>query len=999
LITKQGEALVQQDKMVDLKIQNYKGLKFNGLFTQKIDPYNIPMKQAKAEIKDSNGKVLYSQDNLEFPETWSQTAINIVASKYFKDKIGNYGRDGREYSIKQLADRVTDTITKHGIKQNLFNNKNAENFKNELIYILLNQYASFNSPVWFNVGLYDKYKIKSDNDEKFHFAWDYNKKKITNKIDIYERPQASACFISSIEDNMSSILDLAKREGMLFKWGSGNGTNYSTLRGFREPLNKGGNASGALYFLILYDYVAKIVKSGGKTRRAAKMVILNDDHPDIFRFIEWKGAEEKKAKALQAFLKYAPKDKSDLDDEAHFSITGQNENNSVRLSDKFVKAYLEGREWALNYVTAKKNIEKEKELSLDDYMDDRYFLDKKYITKITNKRKYTKAMTLMDVIARESFKTGDPAVQFDDIINEYNTCPNSGKINASNPCSEYMFLDNSACNLASINLTKFLGKNDMFDVNAFKHVTEILITAQEILVDYASYPGRDVAQNSHDFRPLGLGFVNLGALLMREGLPYDSCKGRALASSISSLMTATAYNQSAKISEIVGPFPKFNKNKEPFYKVMRKHKESTDKIDTCKDKNLEYICNEARVGWRKVLNQKGFRNAQTTVIAPTGTIGFMMDVDTTGIEPVISPVAIKNLSGGGTIKIVNTSVKPALKKLEYSKDKIEAIISHVEEYGSFKDAPYLKQEHLPIFATSIGDYQIFPMGHIDMMSAVQPFISGGISKTVNLPLGTTVDDIKNIYIESHKRRLKSIAIYVEGSKGNQPLNAKIKKEGSFLKWGERRKLPDEIDTFKVKVKINNVPVHLQFGEYPDTGFPGEFFIGFGSAGSDYSNTYESFGKAISRAVQYGEPLEKICKDHLGSIGAIRGFTDHPYIKSCSSIEDFMAKFMLGHYLEDVSTWNIRPKDKNALRINYLRRLKMWKEADKIVNLEDDNIKLQNEPISMEINMPKKELNKGFELNKSLNNNIKLCVQCGSKMLQSGANCWKCPTCFSDTGCG
>ena len=954
-------------------------------FTDGKDVYDIPTRSVDIEIRDSKKIIKFKQNGVEVPNDWSENAASVVASKYFKDKID--GANEREYSVKQLVRRVVDTIVEQGVKQNYFDENSSKIFSDELAFLMLHQHASFNSPVWFNVGLHKKYGFSEIKDEKFHFAYNFEKDSFTNNVDIYERPQLSACFISQIKDNMGSIMDICKREAMIFKWGSGNGINFK-LRGYHEPLSHGGKASGVMYFDIGYDHWAKIIKSGGKTRRAAKMVIMDIDHPDIFKFVEWKGNEELKAKALQVFKKYAPIDSNDLDDEAHFSVSGQNSNNSVRITDKFMMAYRDDADWDLNFITGRNREDiLEEVFPMDDYDDDRYFSDKKFFSSWTNKRKITKARTLMDVIAKEALNTGDPGVQFDDTINEWHTCKNSGRINASNPCSEYMFLDDSSCNLASIRLTKYLDKNGNFDVEGFKHSVQLIITAQEILVDFASYPGPDesIARNSHEFRPLGLGYADLGALLMNQGIAYDSDDGMAIASSITSLMTATAYNQSARIANVKGPFKKFEENKQPFMDVMKKHRKSTTNI---KNNSLENVLSAAKEEWDSVLKQNIFRNAQTTLLAPTGTIGFMMDVDTTGVEPLMGLTVQKNLSGGGRLVLTNHSVENGLKKLGYSDEQILDIKDYITNNQNIDESTlHIKKEHLNIFATSLGNNKINYHGHIGMVAAVQPFLSGAISKTVNLPRGSSVDDVKNAYIEAWQRGLKSIALYVDGSKGNQPLHVGEKIKGSEFKWGERKKLPFDIDSFKTTVRVtpvmgsNGTPLHFHFGEDPETGMPMEFFVSFGGAGSDYSNVYDSFFKSMSRAVQHGQPLEKLVKDHIGASGAIKGFTSHRYIKKCTSIEDLWAKLLAGHYLLDTKSWDIQPNGE-SLRVNVLKRRKLFERAEREIHPE------YYKDEEKEITSSSKE---------SLEFSGRIC-SCGTVMIPKGT-CFSCPNCYNDTGCG
>tara|TARA_Y100000034_G_scaffold136642_1_gene214344 strand:+ start:416 stop:3349 length:2934 start_codon:yes stop_codon:yes gene_type:complete len=974
----------------------YNGLTIDRQYTEEgTDVYDFPTQSTVSEIKDPNtGRIVFKQEGLEFPEKWSQTAINITASKYLKDGLSQE-HGYKEHSIEQLVRRVANTITQEGVTRGYFDEEQGQAFHDELAHMLIHQHASFNSPVWFNVGLSEAYGLSADADEKYHHAWDHEKQETTSKIDIYQRPQISACFISSIDDNMESILELVKREGMLYKWGSGNGVNYSTLRGFREPLSQGGHASGMMYFYILGDYVGKIIKSGGKTRRAAKMARLDDDHPDIYRFVRFKGNEEIKARALQAYMRYAPEHAFDLDDEAHFTVAGQNANNSIGISDRFMHAYLNGEEWELRHVTADRQETPETEVNLDDYIDDRYFPDKEFLTRITTRRKFTDARTLMEVITEEASKSGDPGLQFDDTINEWHTCLNSGRINSSNPCSEYMFLDDSACNLASLNLTKFIKEDGTFDTEKFQHASKLMIIAQEILVDYASYPGRDMAQNSHDFRALGLGYGNLGALLMEQGIPYDSEEGRAIASSITSLMTATAYNQSAEIAKIKGPFSRFEENREPFMKVMQKHKDANDKIPVYQSQlDLESILESTREGWDRVLAQEYFRNAQVTLIAPTGTISRMMDFDTTGIEPELGLVTTKNLSGGGSLKLENRSVIPALRRLDYGDQQIEQITQYIRENETIFGAPELQDEHLPVFATSLDPQNMIDtMGHVSMMGAIQRFLSGAISKTVNAPEGTTKEQVEEIYLESWKQGLKSIAVYVYGCKGDvQPIQVGTRTEDEELKWSERKRLDPMIDSYKVRVRVNGTPVHLHFGEDSETGLPLEIFSSFGGAGSPYANVYGSLSKSISRSIQYGQPLEKIVKDHIGAIGAINGLTDHPYIKSCTSVEDLMARIIAGEYLEDTSSWQVQPTNPEKLRINILKRRKRFERADKLIHpefYEDDTNEIDQPTGSTQETQN--------DIKKIESNDIKICTNCGNVMEQSGT-CFTCTKCGETSGC-
>ena len=697
-------------KKAESKAPLVPGLEFPRYFTLPgVDPFDeVEWEVRSAVIGNEKGKVVFEQRDVEIPKSWSQQATNIVVSKYFRGQIG---MPERERSVKQLIGRVVDTITAWARAQKYFASEDAlMSFSHELKHLLVYQKAAFNSPVWFNCGF-----------EK--------------------APQCSACFINSVQDTMDSILTLARTEGMLFKFGSGTGSNLSSIRSSKEHLAGGGTASGPVSFMKGYDAFAGVIKSGGKTRRAAKMVILNADHPDVMEFINCKVEEEKKAWALID----AGYDGS-FTGTAYTSVFFQNSNNSVRVTDDFMRSVLDDGEWKTKAVR-------------DGSAMDTY-----------------KARDLMRGIAEGTWVCGDPGMQFDTTVNEWHTCPNTARINASNPCSEYMFLDDSACNLASINLMKFVKDDGEFDVPAFKAACRTLITAQEIIVPNSSYPTKAIEKNSHEYRPLGLGYANLGALLMSRGLPYDSDEGRAYAAAITAVMTGEAYAQSAKIArDHGGPFAGFEDNREPFLRVMRKHRDAVSEI------NVKQVPADLFAGAKQAWDEAvelgedfGYRNAQATVLAPTGTIGFMMDCDTTGVEPDIALVKYKKLVGGGLMKIVNQTVPMALEKLGYTKPEIEAIVHHIDEQETIEGAPFLKDEHLPVFDCAFkaanGDRSIHYMGHIRMMGATQPFISGAISKTVNVPREATVEDIEKAYIESWRLGAKAISIYRDGSKRTQPLN-------------------------------------------------------------------------------------------------------------------------------------------------------------------------------------------------------------------------------------
>src|ERR1700674_45358 len=686
------------------------GLEFERHFTDgKMSPFDaVEWEQRTALIGNEKGQVIFRQENVEVPKSWSMTATNIVASKYFHGKPNT---PERENSVRQLIGRVVDTIVRWGDEGGYFGSPESKNiFRDELAHLLVEQKMAFNSPVWFNVG-------------------------------VQAKPQCSACFINSVQDNMDSIMNLAKTEGMLFKWGSGTGTNFSTLRGSHESLSGGGIASGPVSFMKGFDSFAGVIKSGGKTRRAAKMVILNVDHPDIKEFIECKTKEERKAQVLIE-QGYDPS----IDGEAYSSVYFQNANHSVRVTDDFMRAVEEDRDWWTRNVNDGKAVDK------------------------------FRARDLLHEMAESAWQCGDPGMQYDTTINRWHTCKATDRIYASNPCSEYMFLDDTACNLASLNLLKFLGSNGQFDTEGFRHAVDVTITAQEILVDNASYPTERIGRNSHDYRPLGIGYANLGALLMSLAVPYDSDGGRDFCGAVTSLMTGESYAQSARIAERMGPFGGYPRNREAMIDVIRMHRDSLRPI---KEEHVQpSLLRAARKAWDDALDlgkKFCYKNSQVSVLAPTGTIGFMMDCDTTGIEPDLALVKQKRLVGGGVIKIVNNTVPQALFKLGYEHDEADKIVSYIDATGTIEGAPGLQPEHLAVFDCSLapaeGGRSIFWRGHLRMMAAAQPFLSGAISKTINMPEKSTVEDVMQAYIESWKLGVKAVAIYRDNSKGSQPLSA------------------------------------------------------------------------------------------------------------------------------------------------------------------------------------------------------------------------------------
>ncbi|MBM3746779.1 MAG: vitamin B12-dependent ribonucleotide reductase, partial [Acidobacteria bacterium] len=772
------------------------GLSFPRFFTARLPADRTPYDEVQWEIRCASiatdkGEIMFEQRDVEVPADWSQTATNIVASKYFH---GPQGSPERETSVAQLVRRVAETVAQWGLAGGYFKTRqDAVNFRDELAHLALTQKASFNSPVWFNVGVAES--------RGYGFYYDSASSSICKLEPGQSRPQCSACFINSVRDSLESILELTKTEGMLFKWGSGTGTNLSSLREENAVLSGGGRASGPLSFMKGFDAFAGVIKSGGKTRRAAKMVILNVDHPDIEAFIWCKAKEEKKAHTL-VDAGYDPS----LDGEAYSSIFFQNANNSVRATDEFMQAALSDGEWWTRAVLTGQPV------------------------------KRLKAREMLRHIAQATHQCGDPGMQFDTTVNRWHPCKTSGRINASNPCSEYMFLDDSACNLSSLNLLKFLGPDGQFQVEAFRRAVDIMILAQEIIVDSASYPTAKIAANSHNFRALGLGYANLGALLMSLGLPYDSDQGRDYAAAVTALMTGEAYLMSARIAEAVGTFPEYAPNAEPFVEVIRMHRGSLSRIHA---RHVPPALLEgAHTCWGEAYElgrRTGYRNAQVSLLAPTGTIGFMMDCDTTGIEPDLALVKLKKLVGGGVIKIVNNTVPQALIRLGYTPEQTEQMVAHIDATGTIEGAPHLKPEHLPVFDCSLrpvnGARSIHHLGHIRMMSAVQPFLSGAISKTINMPEESGVDDIMNAYIESWRLGLKAVAIYRDGSKRVQPLSAgdgRAEKRAAapaaekIVYRPVRRKLPDERTSITHKFSIAGHEGYITVGLYDD-GTPGELF--------------------------------------------------------------------------------------------------------------------------------------------------------------------------------
>jgi ribonucleoside-diphosphate reductase alpha chain len=812
-----------------------------------------------AAIKGEDGKVLFEQPACEIPAAWSQLATNVVVSKYF---YGEIHTPEREHSVKQLVHRVARTIADWGIADGYFKTKqDGENFYRDLSWLCVHQHGAFNSPVWFNVGLYHQYGVKG---APCNWRWDHAKHDVVMPENPYEYPQGSACFIQSVKDNMEDIMDLARSEAMLFKFGSGTGTDLSTLRSQREKLAGGGKPSGPLSFMRVYDQVAAVVKSGGKTRRAAKMQSLKVHHPDIMEFIECKSKEEKKARILIEKGGYD----SNFNGEAYSSILFQNANLSVRLTDEFMAAADRDDTWTTRWVT------------------DPAKAGPSY-----------KAREVMSRMAECAWQCGDPGVQYDTTINRWHTCPNSGRINASNPCSEYMFLDDTACNLASINLMKFRKPDGHFDVERFAAACRIFFVAQEILVDHASYPTPRIARNSHLYRPLGLGYSNLGSLLMADGLAYDSDSGRGLCGAITAILHGAANRTSAELAAAVGPFEGFAANRDPMLNVMQMHRDAVETIDPSCPK---YLHDAARKVWDDVLaggRQHGYRNAQATVLAPTGTISFLMDCDTTGIEPDIALVKYKQLAGGGMLKIVNQTVPLALRTLGYDEPSIEGILAYIDKNDTIEGAPGLKGQHLAVFDCAfkprLGQRSIAWEAHVKMMAAAQPFISGAISKTVNMPRETTPADIAGAYVEGWRLGLKALAIYRDGSKESQPLNTSSESDKAAAKVTaapRRERLPDTRRSVTHKFNVGGHEGYITVGLYDD-GRPGELFITMAKEGSTIGGLMDAFGTAVSMSLQYGVPLEVYVKKFSHTRFEPWGYTKNPDIPVAKSLVDYLFRWM------------------------------------------------------------------------------------------------------------
>jgi len=909
------------EKIPRARSQGKRGLVVPRFFTEEgRHPFDeISWDIRTASIGSEKGDLVFEQANVEVPSFWSQTATNIVASKYFR---GTLGTAERETSARQLIGRVVDTLTRWGREGGYFaTDTDAKTFSDELTHLLVYQKASFNSPVWFNCG-------------------------------IEPHPQCSACFINSVKDTMDSILTLARTEGMLFKFGSGTGTNLSPIRSSKENLAGGGTASGPVSFMKGFDAFAGVIKSGGKTRRAAKMVVLNVDHPDIEDFINCKVEEEKKAWTLMD----AGYDGS-LTGPAYASVFFQNSNNSVRVPDEFMQAVLEDKEWHTRAITTGAIV--------GTY----------------------RARDLLRQIAESTYFCGDPGMQFDTTVNDWHTCPNTGRINASNPCSEYMFLDDSACNLASLNLMKFRREDGEFDPVSFRRAVQILFTAQEIIVDNASYPTRAIERNSYDYRPLGLGYANLGALLMARGIPYDSDEGRDYAAAITALMNGEANAASARIAaEVTDPFAGFEKNRAPFLRVMNKHRSHVSKIDSA-HVPLDLL-SAAREVWDEACDlgeRHGYRNAQATVIAPTGTIGFMMDCDTTGIEPDIALIKYKKLVGGGMIKIVNQTVPEALRRLGYDTREVQEILEYLEENDTLEGAPHLKDRDLPVFDCAFkprnGSRSIHYNGHIKMMSAVQPFISGAISKTVNVPSEANPDEITQAYIDSWKLGLKAVAIYRDGSKRTQPLNTGKGEVASTKKVvPQRHRLPDERQAITHKFEIAGHQGYLTVGMYED-GAPGELFLVMAKEGSTVSGLMDAFATSISMALQYGVPLKVLVDKFAHMRFEPSGFTKNPEIPMAKSIMDYIFRWLGSKFLQE----------EEKAQIGLIHREEETQPAEK--ETSPDPVKSP----ALRLVPPAPSSSSASVFTFQVQDDAPSCYDCGAIMVRSGY-CYKCLNCGATSGC-
>jgi ribonucleoside-diphosphate reductase alpha chain len=997
--------------MKPAKSESKKSLRIERVFSDaKIKPFDqVEWDKRTAEITDDGGKVIFKQENVEVPKSWSVLATKVVVSKYF---YGEQHTSERETSVRQLIHRIARTIADWGVADGYFSKTDGEIFYEELTWLCLNQYGAFNSPVWFNVGLYHEYGV-GKNSSKGNWFFNRQTKEAERARTQYEYPQGSACFIQSVKDDMESIMHLAYSEAMLFKYGSGTGTDLTPIRSSREKLSGGGRPSGPMSFLKVYDQVANVVKSGGKTRRAAKMNTLRDWHGDIEEFIDAKQKEEKKAWALieQGY-------DGSYNGDAYGSVMYQNENLSVRASDEFFEAALAGKEWWTRAIRDGKPLQKKD------------------------------AATLLTKIAEGTHICGDPGIQYDGAIQKWHTCKGTEPIHSTNPCSEYVFVNNTACNLASLNLMKFKRSDDKFDIERFKAAVRIFITAQEILVDNASYPTKDIAENSHIFRTLGLGFANLGSLCMSYGLPYDSDEGRALAGAITAIMTGHAYEQSSEIAANVGAFAGYRDarcagvektvakdNVESMLGVIKLHREAVEEIHPSEE--FGYLKTEARTTWDSALakgKQHGYRNAQVTVLAPTGTIAFLMDCDTTGVEPDIALVKYKLLAGGGMLKIVNRGVPDALRRLGYDAATVAKIIAHIEQHDTIEDiqengmtvASGLKPEHLPVFDCAFKPHQgqrsIGYLAHLKMMAAAQPFISGAISKTVNMPKECTVADIRDTYVQAWKMGLKCVAIYRDGSKRSQPLNTKKTNEGGDKSAaatpaldtrikeleaevarleGEsgkplRRRLTDTRTAVTHKFDIAGHEGYLTVGLFEDNQ-PGELFITMAKEGSTIGGLMDSIGTLTSMALQYGVPLEALVKKFAHQRFEPSGFTKNADIRNASSITDYVFRWMafqfIPGYRENITAVRNQPELSMPGLAEEIKK-KVNRPVPELLPLAEDANLVELKPGS-----GSKPARRASTLTQMITNqsDAPSCPNCGQITVRNGA-CYKCLNCGESLGC-
>jgi len=969
-----------------------------------INPFDqVKWEKRTAEITDDRGKVVFKQKDVEVPEFWSQLATKVVVSKYF---YGEQNTPERESSVRQLIHRVCRTIADWGVKDGYFSKEDGEVFYNELVFLSVNQYGAFNSPVWFNVGLYHQYGI-GKNSTRGNWRFNPESGQCERPATQYDYPQCSACFIQSVEDNMESIMNLASSEAMLFKFGSGTGTDLTPLRSRREKLSGGGRPSGPLSFLKVYDQVAGIVKSGGKTRRAAKMNTIRDWHGDIEDFIDCKSLEEKKAGAL-----IAQGYDSSFNGEAYGSVKFQNENLSIRVSDEFMQAAVDGREWWTKAVTTGKPLEKKN------------------------------ASELLQKIAMGAWTCGDPGLQYDGTIQKWHTCKGTEAIHSTNPCSEYVFLNNTACNLASLNLVKFKNADGLFDSKRFRAAVRVYLTAQEILVDNSSYPIARIAENSHVFRTLGLGYANLGSLVMSYGLPYDSDEARSLTGAITAIMTGEAYAQSARMAQIKGPFKGYKDarcagvektaakdNVEPMQQVVAQHRQEVEKIQ--RYPKFEYLLATSRECWDEAIalgKKHGYRNAQVTVLAPTGTISFFMDSDTTGIEPDIALVKYKILAGGGNLKIVNQTVPEALTGLGYKGDEIRRIIDHVEAYDTIEDVALtaddaivkssarqkgdvvtsgLKPEHLPVFDCAFkaarGTRSLHYTAHLKVMSAAQPFISGAISKTVNVPNNCTADEIRNVYIEAWRMGLKCVAIYRDGSKMSQPLNtakqateeaetlkqtvAKLQTEIDSLRAliGQpvRRRMADTRTSITHKFDIAGHEGYFTVGLYDD-GTPGEMFITMSKEGSTIGGLMDTIATLTSVSLQYGVPLQDLVRKFANQRFEPSGYTKNPQIRLATSLVDYIFRWMGINFIPGYGD-NAKGNGDGTPAAHTIKPLHAEQTAVRAVAPLSATVPAGAGVSAISESVAHFQMDAPF------------CCECGTRLVRSGS-CFRCPNCGTSLGC-